>query len=154
MTRMLLSAPTARPEDDQTFAYDAMGQKTLAFDFDSSLAWAYDGANRVASAAVHGGVANAQPQTVLTHAYNAVGERTSLSDSEGGDTQFTHDADGNLTGVMTPAGDVIDLDYDPAGRLTRIANLTNAVETQVLYDALTGRPAASTRPRAGRRCCR
>jgi YD repeat-containing protein len=139
MTRMVMFRADGSTEDEQTYAYDAMGQKTLAYDFDSSLAWSYDGANRVVAAAMHGGVGNAQPQTVLTHVYNAVGERTGLTDSEGGDTQFTHDGDGNLTRVTTAAGDTIDLAYDPAGRLTRIAN-PNAVETNVLYDAATGRP--------------
>jgi YD repeat-containing protein len=139
MTRMVMLRADGSTEDDQTFTYDAMGQKTAAWDYDSSLAWVYDGANRVAEAAVLDGPTNIQPATLLTHAYNAVGERVSLSDSEGGVSWYDHDGDGNLTRVTTAAGDTIDLAYDPAGRLTRIAN-PNAVETQVLYDSLTGRP--------------
>jgi hypothetical protein len=84
MTRMVLKRAGGAIEDDHNFAYDDLGQKTLAYDYDSSLGWAYDGANRVASAAVHAGPGLVQPATVLTHAWNAVGDRTSLSDTLGG----------------------------------------------------------------------
>ena len=57
LTRMIMFRADGTVEDDQNFAYDAMGRKTLAYDYDSSLAWVYDGANRVASATVHGDLA-------------------------------------------------------------------------------------------------
>ncbi len=96
-------------------------------------------ANRVATAATLAGLTNAQPATVLTHDYDAVGNRISLADTAGGTTWFDHDGAGRLTRVLTPANDTIDLAYDAAGRLTRIAN-PNAVATQVAYDPATGRP--------------
>ena len=80
-----------------------------------------------------------QPVTVLTHQFDAVGNRTTLSDSQGGNTWFDHDGEGRLTRLMTPAGDTIDLAYDPAGRLEQIAYPT-AAGMQVTYDALNGRP--------------
>ncbi len=91
LTRILMFRADGTVEDDQNFAYDSTGQKTLAYDYDSSLALSYDGANRVAQASVHAGPGIAQPATVLTNSYNAVGERAGLSDSLGGISWYDHD---------------------------------------------------------------
>ena len=64
----LIEADGLTVEDTRTFGYDAMGQKTAAIDGDSSLAWSYDGANRVATAETVAGPLNVQPAVVLTHA--------------------------------------------------------------------------------------
>ena len=146
LTRIeLIEADGFTTEDTVTFVYDALGQKTGAADGDTSLAWTYDGANRVATAETVAALGTEQPAVVLTHSYDAVGNRTDLTHGPDGIIVdgawgFLHDGVGNLTRVTTPAGDGIDLAYDAASRLARITS-ANTVETTVLYDALTGRPA-------------
>jgi RHS repeat-associated protein len=140
----LIEADGLTTEDTVSFGYDAMGQKTSAADNDSALAWSYDNANRVAEAETVVAPGTVQPAVVLTHDYDAVGNRTDLSHGPDGVIvdgawSYLHDGNGNLTRVTTASGDTIDMAYDPAGRLTHIV-AANTVETQVLYDALTGRP--------------
>jgi YD repeat-containing protein len=81
---------------------------------------------------------------VLTHEYDAVGNRTDLTHGPDGVIvdgawSYLHDGRGNLTRVTLPTSEHVELFYDPADRLERIV-AANTAEMQVLYDALTGRP--------------
>ncbi len=140
----LIEADGVTVEDTVTVTYDAHGLKRTAADGDSSLAWTYDGANRVKTAETIAAPGAVQPAVVLTHDYDSVGNRRGLTHGPDGVIVdgawlFGHDGRADLTRVTTPAGGTIDLTYDPAGRLERIAYPT-AAGMQVTYDALTGRP--------------
>ena len=113
-----------------------------------SLAWSYDGANRVATAETVAGPPNVQPAIMLTHEYDTVGNRTGLTHGPDavivdGAWGYLHDGDGNLTRVTMPTTEIVDLAYDAASRLERITS-ANTVEMQVLYDVATGRPGSIT----------
>ena len=123
------------PDNTYTLTYDAAGNRLSASNNDSSLAFTYDGLNRVVTAdTLLGGV---QPAVTLTNTYDAVGNRTALSDSEGGATQMTYDAASRLIQVITPNNDTIGLSYDAKGRPDQIT-FPNTVVTQHQYD-LQGR---------------
>lgn len=118
-------------EDTATFTYDALGQKTSAVDGDSSLPWTYDGANRVATAETVAGPLNIQPAVVLTHEYDAVGNRSGLTHGPDGVIvdgawSYLHDGDGSLTQVTTPVGDTVNLTYDAASRLETVVSANTA----------------------------
>jgi RHS repeat-associated protein len=140
----LVEADGLTIEDTVTFEFDALGLRKSAVDTDSLLIWSYDGANRVQTAATVAAPGAVQPAVVLTHFYDAVGNRTDLS--HGPDTvivdgiwSYLHNGNGALNRVTTPTGDTIDLAYDAASRLERVAYPT-ATGTQVSFGATTGRP--------------
>jgi RHS repeat-associated protein len=67
---------------------------------------------------------------VLTNAYDAAGNRTSLSDSLGGVNSYTYDAWNELTGLAQSgtgvSGKGVTFSYDQAGRLTGLSRFSNA----------------------------
>jgi RHS repeat-associated protein len=139
----LIESDGVTREDTVTFGYDALGQSTSATNRDSNLAWSYDAANRVETAETVVTAGTVQPAVVLTHSYDAVGNRTGLTHGPDavivdGTWSYLHDGNGNLTRVALPTSEHVDLFYDPAERLTRITS-ANTAEMQVLYETLTGR---------------
>ena len=123
------------PDNVIDFTYDAVGNMLTVTDNDSSVARTYDGLNRVVTQQTL--VAGIQPVVTLTNSYNAVGNRVSLTDTEGGLTQLAYDAVGRLVQLITPGAGTIDLGLDAAGRRSQIA-FPNGVATDFEYD-LNGR---------------
>ena len=121
----------ATPDNVIDFTYDAVGNMLTATDNDSSVARTYDGLNRVVTQqTLVGGI---QPVVTLTNAFDAVGNRVSLTDTEGGVTQMAYDAVGRLVQLITPGAGTIDLSLDATGRRSQIA-FPNGVATDFQYD--------------------
>jgi RHS repeat-associated protein len=120
------------PGDTIRFTYDPVGNLTSAEDTDSRVKLAHDALNRASTVATVD--RGAQPAVTLTYGYDAVSNRVSLVDSEGGTTGFEFDAAGQLIGVVPPGLQRIDLAYDPAGRQTEI-RFPSGLTSQRSYDA-------------------
>jgi uncharacterized protein RhaS with RHS repeats len=71
-------------EDTIAFSYDAKGNRLSAADSDSSLAFTYDGLDRVLTASTVAAAGAVQPAVTLTGTYDAVGNRTQLQAASGG----------------------------------------------------------------------
>lgn len=76
------------------------------------------------------------PDAITEMTYDAVGNLTSVTDPQGGITQFTeHDAMGNVLKKIDARGKTWLYEYDDAGRLTRVTDpLSHA--TEMFYDAV------------------
>jgi RHS repeat-associated protein len=57
------------------------------------------------------------PNTITT-SYDAAGQRSSVTDSNGHTTSYSYDRDGNTTSVVDPSGNVVSTTYDADNRLT------------------------------------
>ncbi|MEX2120071.1 MAG: RHS repeat-associated core domain-containing protein [Pirellulales bacterium] len=104
-----------------SYVHDAASQLTSVSDAYSSYAFGYNDAGWLTSKDNSGtpGV----PNVVLTHGYNAFGERTSRADNLGGSTAFTFDQAHRMTGATLTVGTntaQVAWTYDNADRLTRI----------------------------------
>ncbi len=136
-----------------SYTYDAAGQLTAASDPDSSYAVSYDNLGRVLTVDNNG--TSGVPRVILTSAYDAAGNRSSLSASVAGTADFlntyTHDALDRLTrvdqvgqGGNSVAEKRVDLAYNAISEFTSIARYkdtdggtANEVATAAYgYDAL------------------
>ncbi len=106
-----------------TYQYNAAGELTQASDPFSSYAYSYDADGRLVSVSNAGtpGV----PSVTLSYAYDAFGDRISLSDSLGGVVSYSYDGDlrlsslGLSTGGSNPTLEAqVTFAYDNASRLT------------------------------------
>ena len=123
------------PDNVIDATYDGAGNVLTVTDNDSSLSFTYDGNNQgLTASTVTGGV---QPVITLTGTFDAIRNRTQLSDSLGGVTQFGYDAAKRLIQLITPANDTIGLAHDAAGRPDLIT-FPNTLNTDFQYD-LQGR---------------
>ncbi|MEX2118568.1 MAG: hypothetical protein WD847_03085 [Pirellulales bacterium] len=99
----------------------------------SSYAFGYNDAGWVTSENNSG--TPGMPNVVLTHGYNAFGERTSRSDNLGGSTAFTFDQAHRMTGATLTVGAntaQVAWTYDNADRMTRITR--NGMGSEVWTD--------------------
>jgi len=113
-----------------SYAYDAASQLTSTSDPDSSYAYTFDNLGRVLTVSNSG--TSGVPTVVLTSAYNANGQRTSVSATRGGTNDFlnsyTYDNLGRLTrldqagnGGATVANKRVDFTYNALGQFATIA---------------------------------
>lgn len=112
--------------------FDAAGNLTAIQDNDSRLLMTPDELNRPARIEVVD--VGVQPGVTLSSTYDALGNRTRLTDSFGGTTSYGYDVSGRMTRLTTPAGGALDLAYDASSRLTNVA-LPNGLSTDYDYDA-------------------
>lgn len=119
------------PEDDVRYTWDRIGNLLTATDIDSSIGFEYDAANRLVKAST--GITVGFASTVA-YAYDAAGNRVSMTDPTGGVTTYTYDPQSRLTSTTDPHGNRFTFAYDPRSRraeVTRPANLSTTYE----YDA-------------------
>jgi RHS repeat-associated protein len=111
-----------------TYGYDAANEVTSATDPNSTYAYTYDGAGRIASVD-NNGTPNA-PRVVLTYSYDHFGNRTSLTDNLNGSIAYSYDTDNRLTSasmtLSSTQGPQITLAYDPASRLTGVTRFVTS----------------------------
>ncbi len=98
------------------FTYDAHGNLLRAEDNDTALAYTYDPCHRVHTCRTR--ILATTFDVTVTYAYNAVGERTKMTDSLGGLTQYQRDAVGRLSRLAFGGGREVTQTYDAAGRTT------------------------------------
>jgi RHS repeat-associated protein len=117
-----------------TYTYDAASQLLTASDADSSYAYTYDNLGRVLTVDNDG--TTGVPNVVLTSAYDANGNRTSVSATIDTDDDFlnsyTYDAlnrltrlDQSATGSASVAEKRVDFAYNSIGQFTSIARFND-----------------------------
>jgi|GEM_PF-2373808 len=114
-------------DNEDIFAYDALGNLATASNNAISYRYEYDGLNRLVSKAA------TNWQKVIRYTYDANGNRATMTDPNGGVTQYTYDADNRLTQLQNPFGETFRFIYDGAGRITRQDNW-NGTYTLYTYD--------------------
>ena len=127
----------------QTIArsYDEMGRLTRILDpARGETLFTYDALNRVTQAATQD--LGHQPAVTLNYTYDALGQLSRLTDSQGGVISYDYDAQGRLTELLTSAGGSFSLAHDPAGRIVERI-YPNGTVTDYRYDP-TGRLASLT----------
>jgi YD repeat-containing protein len=130
---------------DLDYTYDAHGRITGA----EGVAIGYDAAGRMTSCNglaigrdAAGRVSSVQygPGMTVQYAYDARGLGTSLTDWSSGVTQFTRDANGNVTLIERPSGVDTSRSFGPDDKLTRIlerdATPARLADTQLSYNSL------------------
>jgi RHS repeat-associated protein len=106
------------PTQAETFAYDAIGNRTSDA---LRTNYTYDAANRIVS------------DSSFTYTSDANGNQTSrTSRSTGNTTTFVYDSGNRLTQVNGPSGTIVTYKYDAAGR--RIEKNVNNTITRYVYD--------------------
>ena len=122
---------TVRPGGITTgYTYDAAGNTTSMTDAEGrTTSYTYDADNRLVGITYSDGTTPA-----VTYAYNADGERTTMTDGTG-TTSYTYDGDGRLTSETNGAGATVVYGYDPAGNLTSIAYPSGKVVTRTYNGA-------------------
>lgn len=106
-----------------SFGYDSNGNLTSASDpLGDQATFGYDNiGRRTSSVTPDGNVAGGNPsQYTTTHAYNAFGDRTSVTDPLGHTTLYAYDGDRNLSSVTDGSGNQTQYAYDADNELTKI----------------------------------
>lgn len=107
------------PGNTYTFQYDAEGNLIRTEDDDSVLLFSYNADGQVSNAqTLSKGVL---PDTTISYSYDANGNRTSMTDPQGGTTNYQYDALDRVVGLSNPNGQVVSLSYDAVSRRTGIA---------------------------------
>jgi RHS repeat-associated protein len=110
------------------FEYDANGNLTKASNNDISYTFTYDALNRLTSkTADNWGL-------TISYEYDDVGNRTKMTDPDGGTTNYVYDGNNRLVQLTNPLGETTTFTYDLAGRLTEQRN-HNGTYTTYTYDA-------------------
>lgn len=109
------------------FAYDFNNNLVSASNEHVTYTFTYDARNRLVTSR------ESRFGKVLTYAYDRLGRRTSMTDSEGGVFSYSWDAGRRLTSVGNPAGATATFGYDALGRNTRVT-FSNGVASEREYD--------------------
>jgi RHS repeat-associated protein len=119
-----------------TFGFDPVGRQTQMQDLTGFTTYSYDHANRLVSV-----VAPYAP-AAMTYIYDSAGNRTGLTDPDGGATNYSYDSQNRLTKILNPYNEITTIAYDPLDReITKI--MANSQITSHTYDQ-AGRETALT----------
>ncbi len=118
------------------FSYDAAGNLVSAGNTHVWVTFTYNERNQVTSAK------DSRFDKTIYYSYNRLGQRTALTDSEGGTTSYAYDANGRLISLTAPSGASAAFSYDAADRLTQL-KYSNSTTAAWKYDA-AGRVAELT----------
>ena len=109
-----------------TMAYDPSGNRTTMTDSVGLCTYAFDAIDRLAGKTEQG--------LVQAYDYDAVSQRTKLTDPNGGVRTYVFDADGRNTMFQSPNGRRVTATYDGLGRQTRLQFAAGNKHEQT-YDA-------------------
>jgi RHS repeat-associated protein len=130
--------------------YDAVGNMVSAGDPFSQYAFTFDALNRETRSDNAG--TPRLPHVVLQFAYDAVGNRTGVSDNLGVQVQSTYDTRDNLSALAWSGPGLaasVRLTYDAASQLTQVQRFADVAGTQLVGSSLyrydvVGRPLSIT----------
>jgi len=109
------------------YTYDANGNLTHCSNKNVSIRLTYDGLNRLKGKTIENWGKSVQ------YAYDKNGNRTSMTDPDGGVTTYEYDANDRLTRITSPSGQARFL-YDTGGRITELQH-HNGSRIRYTYDA-------------------
>ena len=113
-----------------TFAYDANNNRILKENGDIAITMVYDALNRPQSVTSDMNGA----QKTIQYAYDAAGNRSRMTDPDGGRFTYSYDAAGTISSLRNPQNDRTTFAYDAAGRRT-VKKLANGTRASFTYDA-------------------
>ncbi|WP_198299671.1 polymorphic toxin-type HINT domain-containing protein [Tumebacillus avium] len=125
--RQLLTQIQNQGETPSVFEYDEIGRLTRAKNGALEEVYAYDQLNRITA------VTNPQLSKTVAYEYDAVGNRTKLTDPEGRVIAYTYDSRSQIQSMTDPEGLVTSYTYDPYGQVTEIKGGDQTV-TSYTYD--------------------
>jgi RHS repeat-associated protein len=111
---------------DNTFTYDDVGNMLSMSNSNASVTYDYDDLNRVTDVDYSSGKS-------VHYTYDEVGNRSSMTDPEGGITTYDYDDANRLLGLTNPLGQTTTYTYDSIGRVTR-RDYSNGTYTTYIYD--------------------
>ncbi|MBN1889247.1 MAG: carboxypeptidase regulatory-like domain-containing protein [Thermoflexales bacterium] len=111
---------------DEQYTYDALGNVVTHRGGSATLNLEYNAFSQLTRQAV-----SVQDKSV-SYAYDALGQRTAMTDTQGSVTRYEYDARGQLERIVGPAGTTF-YAYDPAGRRIRQGNANGTFVTYA-YD--------------------
>ncbi len=111
-----------------TYEYDAFGQLTRAANPDSVVEYTYDDDGNIASQHTFGTATSPQPDVTLAYAYDPRDAPSSVT-GPAGTVRYSFDERYRLDAVRDPAGDLFDLGYDAADRLTSLTRPNGVTDT-------------------------
>ncbi len=119
-----------------TYSYDNIGNLTGMSNSDVSVSQAYDATNRLTGINVN--VLSEGINKSIGYTYDAVGNRKTMDDPDGGVTTYTYDIANRLINLVNPALETTSFTYDNANRLIRQGyhNGTYALHTYDIADQL------------------
>ena len=112
------------------YTYDAVGNVTSIVAPNVSITRSYDSADRLTGVSV---TAAGMTRTV-SYTYDAAGNRATMTDPDGGLTQYIYDAANRLVSLINTAAQATSYTYDAGNRLTRKDN-ANGTYALYTYDA-------------------
>lgn len=113
LNRMILRA---HADNTDHYTYDETGNLINVYNDDISMSFTYDAADRLLSKSIDNW------NKIIYYTYDAAGNRTSMTDPDGGVTYYLYDANNRLISLQNPFGEITGFEYDLAGRLTRQNN--------------------------------
>jgi RHS repeat-associated protein len=120
-----------------TYSYNNAGQLTGASDPNSAYGYSYEAAGRLSQEVVTYPGLSTNPLVTLTYGYDGFGNRTSLSDSLGG--QLSYNGNSQLTGMTVSLSGTqeaqLTFTYDTQDRLSGISRLAGVGSQS--YDTIT-----------------
>lgn len=122
----------ARSGDNVSYSYDKLGNLLTVADSDSSLTFVYDVLSRLTE--FRTGSTAGQPATVVRAAYDAAGNRKTMTDPSGGVTTYTYDALNQLSSFTNPANQTYAFEYDALSRRKKVTR-PGGLSTTYAYDA-------------------
>lgn len=121
---------TTYPDDSQVqLGYDAVGNVIAATGPGFSYAYAYDENNHLVNAR------DLTLGTAITYTYDAIGNRRSMTDPDGGVTYYFYDAVGHLVRLVNPLGETTTWEYNARGLVSKVT-WPNDTWAELRYDAM------------------
>ena len=121
----------ATPDNTITYDYDLVGNLLSVVDEDTSLDFTYDELNRLTRATTNAG--GIQPATTISYSYDPNGNRTTLTNPEGGVTTYEFDELNRLARQTNPRAESTTHSYDAAFRRTQVG-FANGTSATLAYD--------------------
>jgi RHS repeat-associated protein len=115
------------------YSYDGLGRQITAENGTAHVRLTYDATNLVRQVETTPVGGSGIPATTVSYTYDEVGNRRTMTTSEGV-TQYRYDDFDRLDQITEPDGDVITLDHDRLGRIDRLTR-PNGVSSDWTWNA-------------------
>lgn len=116
------------PGNSDKYSYDANGNMVAAFNNNIAYSFEYDALNRLTRKAIPSW------NKAITYTYDAVGNRSTMTDPDGGINYYVYDNNNRLISLTNHASLTTTFIYDAGGRLKR-QNNANGTYATYSYDA-------------------
>jgi RHS repeat-associated protein len=118
----------AYPGNTDKYSYDANGNMVAAYNNNIAYSFEYDALNRLTRKAIP------TWNKSITYTYDAVGNRSTMADPDGGINNYVYDSNNRLISLTNHASLTSTFIYDDGGRLKR-QNNANGTYATYSYDA-------------------